>query len=86
MLSNEDIKGTIKNRKNVEAKNEYHLIKCNDENDNMDSNIVNHEIEDLQKELHQMNMENEIKTDRSGYGNMDELKVQILENESLNNK
>ena len=86
MLSNEDIKGIIKNRKNVETKNEYHLIKCNDENDNMDPNIVNHEIEDLQKELNQMNMENEIKTDRSGYGNMDELKVQILENESLNNK
>lgn len=70
----------------MDIKNEYHLIKSSDEHDHIDNSIANHEIEDLQKEISQMNMENEIKPDRTGYSNMEELKVQILESESLNNK
>lgn len=77
----------VKNRKDVDEKNEYHLIKNNDENDHVDHNLINHEIEDIQKEIQQLEMDNENnKSDKHTESNMDELKVQILENETANKK
>lgn len=85
-LSNDDIKKIIKNRKDVEEKNEYHLIKSIDDHDNVDHNLINNEIEDIQKEIQQLDMENDNKIEKNNYVNMDELKVQILENESASKK
>jgi hypothetical protein len=77
----------VKNRKDVEEKNEYHLIKNNDDHDHVDHNLVNHEIEDIQKEIQQMEMDTDNnKLEKNTDSNMDELKIQILENESANKK
>ena len=73
LLSNEEIKNIIKNRKNDELKNEYHLIKNNDEH--LYKNNINDEIEDLQNEIDRIQIQNY----SNNYINIEELKVQILE-------
>ena len=84
MLSNEDIKKIIKNQKNGELKNEYHLIKYNDDNEyNNKHNSNNNEIEDIQNEINLLNSDINVKNENihdENCQNIDELKVQILEN------
>ena len=90
LLSNEDIKNIIKSQKNGELKNEYQLIKFNDDNDyfntNKDKNN-NNEIEDIQKEINLLNIDinekNENNNDDNN-SNIDELKVQMLDNHNNN--
>ena len=80
MLTNDDIKSIIKTRKTEEAKNEYRLIKSNDESDHLkENNNSYHEIEDIQKEINELKADSENKIDSTPYTNMDELKVQILD-------
>ena len=74
------IKNIIKNRQNHYINNEYDLIKLNDDNEILEKFNNTNEIEDLQKEINQINVENDTKYDQNNYYSIDELKGHILDN------
>ena len=78
--STEEIKNIIKNRQNHYINNEYDLIKLNDDNEILEKFNNTNEIEDLQKEINQINVENDTKYDQNNYYSIDELKGHILDN------
>ena len=80
LLSTEEIKNIIKNRQNHYINNEYDLIKLNDDNEILEKFNNTNEIEDLQKEINQINVENDTKYDQNNYYSIDELKGHILDN------
>ena len=80
----------VQNSKNGDSKNEYHLIKNSEDSNytflNKNDNSIK-EIEEIQNEIHELNLDshqNDNKNENQTDSNMEELKVQILENNGKN--